>query len=259
MKSENFYIWSKDSFNRPISDEEQGNLKTVTQIFKIPFVSIDTITINESKKLIDLIIENRKELEFLSSQEYLNLLELLIIRIEYIREVESNYKLPEISEFNRKQHGLAISFYLSKYNEAALKELGLKNFSTAFKELGNLLGIKASSIKNMRDEFDPYFDNGRKGWYQRELRSSRKKIYKLLTPFSFHDLTEFIKRIVEFYEESKRSSSSNNHDSNNKNKPRIKIQSTEMKEINIHRRKIILGIQRLTLDSFFICDKMRTY
>lgn len=71
---------------------------------------------------------------------------------------------------------MVIAFYLSKSSEQGLKQLGFQTYRQAFDEIGRSLHVKPNSIKNWRDEFDPYYDNGRKGWYQRGLRPSRQKV-----------------------------------------------------------------------------------
>ena len=72
----------------------------------------------------------------------------------------------------KKQAGLIVSYYLSRCDMKAVRALGYKNFTEAFKKIGDILNENPNNIKNMRDEFDPYFDNGRAGWYQRPLRAS---------------------------------------------------------------------------------------
>lgn len=87
--------------------------------------------------------------------------------------------------------GMIVAFYLSKFGEVGLKNLGFESYSQAFRQIGERLSVKSSSVKNWRDEFDPYYDNNRKGWYQRELRPSRQKV--MLT---FDDLSEGAMRSV---------------------------------------------------------------
>lgn len=94
---------------------------------------------------------------------------------------------------------LTVAYYLSRMNLAGVKELGYSNFTEAFESLGEILGRKPATIKNMRDEFDPYFNNGRVGWNQRKLRSSRQVIFDKLSDESDHDLTQRVKRIIASY------------------------------------------------------------
>ncbi|NMM53416.1 protein NO VEIN domain-containing protein [Paenibacillus aquistagni] len=100
-----------------------------------------------------------------------------------------------------KKHKLAliIAYYLSKYNLSAITALGFKNYTNTFEEVGQILDVKPNTIKNMRDEFDPLHDNGRMGWYQRELRPSRMKVVEVFQGFSEKALTEIVKDILREY------------------------------------------------------------
>ncbi|MBO8138237.1 MAG: DUF3883 domain-containing protein [Desulfotomaculum sp.] len=96
---------------------------------------------------------------------------------------------------------LIIAFYLSKYDKKALHNLGFKTFSHAFNTIGNRLGVKPSTLKNMRDEFDPLYNNTRVGWYQRELRPSRQQVLKIYDHLSEDALTLIVKDILEHYQD----------------------------------------------------------
>lgn len=95
-----------------------------------------------------------------------------------------------------KDDALVIAYYLSRMDIKGVKELGYKNFSNAFKELGKILGRKPATIKNMRDEFDPFFDNPRAGWYQRPLRKSRLFVFNQFKTMTDSELTSFVKEII---------------------------------------------------------------
>ncbi|MFF5994094.1 DUF3883 domain-containing protein [Lysinibacillus sp. KU-BSD001] len=91
---------------------------------------------------------------------------------------------------------LIIAFYLSKYDREAVEKLGYKNFTEAFKRIGDILDVKPASIKQMREQFDPYFDNPRVGWYQRPLSRSRKDVMNQYGEYSEAALREVVKDIV---------------------------------------------------------------
>jgi len=80
---------------------------------------------------------------------------------------------------------LIVGFYLSKFDEVAYDKLNFGNSSATHLKVGEILGVNPNSIKNMRDEYDPYHPNNRAGWYQRALRPSRQKVFD-----AFTDLTE---------------------------------------------------------------------
>lgn len=48
----------------------------------------------------------------------------------------------------------------------------------------------------MRDEFDPYFNNPRVGWYQRGLRASRKEVFELLKDYSDDEVINLARKII---------------------------------------------------------------
>lgn len=97
---------------------------------------------------------------------------------------------------DKKRTGLIVSYYLSRCNYKAIESLGYKTFAEAFKGIAKCLGENPNNIKNMRDEFDPYFDNGRRGWYQRELRGSRQEVFDELAGLSDEELERKVKRIL---------------------------------------------------------------
>ncbi|MCF7849799.1 MAG: hypothetical protein K9M45_13190, partial [Kiritimatiellales bacterium] len=76
-----------------------------------------------------------------------------------------------------REKSILIGLYLSKYDTAGLSALGFSTFKEAYNTLGLAIGAKATSLKNYRDELDPYFPNSRKGWHKRELRDHCKQIY----------------------------------------------------------------------------------
>lgn len=68
-----------------------------------------------------------------------------------------------------------IGYGLAKFDMGFVEEFGF-NTRTAFYrycvDLGMARTVKA--VTNRQDSFDPYFDNGRKGWYQRNQREHIK-------------------------------------------------------------------------------------
>lgn len=97
---------------------------------------------------------------------------------------------------DKKQIGLIMSYYLSRCDIRSIKALGYTGWNDTFKGLGDILNINPHSIKNMRDEFDPYFDNPRVGWYQRELIVSRKEVLETLSGWSDIELEILVKKLL---------------------------------------------------------------
>lgn len=82
--------------------------------------------------------------------------------------------------------------YLSKYDAAGLQELGFGTFHEAFNVIGYALNSKPASIKNYRDEFDPLFPNGRKGWHKRKIRNYCLSVLGEYQYFSFEAFTGLV-------------------------------------------------------------------
>jgi len=82
--------------------------------------------------------------------------------------------------------------FLSKFDQEGLQTLGFNGFVEAFNAFGYALGGKPSSIKNYRDEFDPFFPNPRKGWHIRPLRNHCRNILDLFGQLSLTSFAEFL-------------------------------------------------------------------
>lgn len=91
---------------------------------------------------------------------------------------------------------ILIGLYLSKFDKKGIKALGFKGPVEAINTLGYSVGAKPTSIKNYRDEFDPYFSNPRKGWHNRPLREYCKVVLEEHQALDFEDFTDLIKGIL---------------------------------------------------------------
>jgi hypothetical protein len=91
---------------------------------------------------------------------------------------------------------MIVAFYLSKYGERGLANLGYRSYRQAFDSVGDLLGVKSNSVKNWRDEFDPFYDNSRKGWYRRGIRPTRAKVMEAFDGLSETAITAIVRDIV---------------------------------------------------------------
>jgi len=90
---------------------------------------------------------------------------------------------------------LIIAYYLSRLDKRGYLLLGYKSFNEAAKKIGAILDVKPNTIKNMRDEFDPYNQNSRIGW-KRELRGSRQKVMEALQETDENILFEMVKEML---------------------------------------------------------------
>ena len=154
---------------------------------------------------------------------------------------ESNQRTGTNNDEDIIDDALVVAYYLSRRDLDGIKELEYKNFSVAFKELGKILGKKPATIKNMRDEFDPYFDNPRAGWYQRPLRKSRQIVLAKFADVTDEELIKIVRHIIckrKIKETEKSTDITLNKDMNSE-KPHktIKITSSVMKEIKRRKEK----------------------
>lgn len=62
-----------------------------------------------------------------------------------------------------------------------------------------LTGIKANTIRQWTDSFDPYFDNGRRGFYQRNLETSNKNLWEIYKEYKDFSLSELQNKVSEIY------------------------------------------------------------
>ncbi|MGH9784821.1 MAG: protein NO VEIN domain-containing protein [Terriglobia bacterium] len=86
--------------------------------------------------------------------------------------------------------------FLSKFNDVGVRSLGFGGFSEAFNALAFSLKGSPASLKNYRDEFDPYFPNTRKGWHKRSIRKYCKEALDEFGGLNLEAFTALIKTEV---------------------------------------------------------------
>lgn len=91
---------------------------------------------------------------------------------------------------------LIVAYYLSRLDKESYGRLGYKTFNEAARELGSILDVKPTTLKNMRDEFDYHLQNSRIGW-RRELRGSRLKVVQAFQLTEDSELLQIVKEILE--------------------------------------------------------------
>jgi hypothetical protein len=96
-----------------------------------------------------------------------------------------------------RESQILCGLFLSKYNEQGLVALGFESFAEAYNVLGSALSVPPATIKNYRDELDPYFPNRRKGWYQRPLRKHCEAVLTQYGDLPLSELTLIIKTLFD--------------------------------------------------------------
>ncbi len=156
--------------------------------------------------------------------DYENMISLLVCFIDYLKRPVLVQNAVSTKKRDKTKDSLTVSYFLSRFNMNAVESLGYHTFREAFDSISRILDQKPSTIKNMRDEYDPYFDNGRVGWYQREMSPSRREIYDLYKANSEADVELVVKEILSYYQNASK-------DTNEKHRHKITIKKTNMREI----------------------------
>jgi len=94
---------------------------------------------------------------------------------------------------NHRNRQILCGLFLSKFDQEGLGYLGFEGFTEAFNTLGYSLQARPASIKNYRDEFDPYFPNLRKGWHKRPLRAHCQHVLDTYRNADIEQVGELIK------------------------------------------------------------------
>lgn len=231
-RKEEFYSAYKSFSGGDLSEQ---NLELLIKAFSHLGIAIpDLFAEGDSSKLrlyLSELVMKRQICGIESSAEYATACMTLLLYIEYLEHPNIGSSQVEVPiNRNKTMDSLTVAYYLSRFDKNALKELGYVRFNAAFEDLGKKLQQKPATLKNMRDEFDPYFDNGRKGWYQKPLVGTRKEIFEKYADTSFGKMTTFVKGIITAYTGEKEDAKEDGH-------RKIKISSSNMKEINSKRRK----------------------
>lgn len=93
---------------------------------------------------------------------------------------------------NDRDMAILIGLFLSRFNQDALNAFDFTGYHQAYNVLGYALNVKPKSINNYRDEFDPYFPNGRKGW-NRDMKAHSKIVFDLAKDLTFEQFVFIIK------------------------------------------------------------------
>lgn len=93
------------------------------------------------------------------------------------------------------EQAIVISYYLSRFNDEAVNNLGYKTWKDAFADLSDKLQINKHTIKNWRDEFDP-FHGHRAGWHQRQPRKTISNIISQFEQLEEFDIRQIAVEII---------------------------------------------------------------
>jgi hypothetical protein len=95
-----------------------------------------------------------------------------------------------------KAEAIVVAYAMSRLGPTLFAEFGWKTWDQAFVATSRALDEGKSSMRLLRDEFDPFFDNGRKGWWERPPHASRVAVMHEFEGVSDAALIETVRRIL---------------------------------------------------------------
>jgi len=105
--------------------------------------------------------------------------------------------MTELNRTRLETTALVVGYAMSRLDDRYLQSQGVRTWKAAFANAAKTLGVPPSSLKNLRDEFDPFHGNLRKGWWKRPLRRNRQRVMGDLSGISDDALLECVNRILE--------------------------------------------------------------
>lgn len=102
----------------------------------------------------------------------------------------------ELKRSRLETEAIVLGYAMSRLDRRYLRDREVGTWKNAFEEAARALDIRSSSIKNLRDEFDPVHGNQRRGWHQRPLRPDRQRVLDDLKDVSDDALMALVDRII---------------------------------------------------------------
>jgi hypothetical protein len=81
-----------------------------------------------------------------------------------------------MTRLSKRDTSILAGLFLAKFDREGLSALGFATFVEAYNTIACGLGASPASIKNYRDELDPFFPNPRRGWAKRPIRPHCQRI-----------------------------------------------------------------------------------
>lgn len=99
-------------------------------------------------------------------------------------------------DYEIKEMIQVICIYYAKLNSDDDRR---KKIMSKYRELELLTDINSNTIRQWTDSLDPYFDNGRKGYYQRNIEESNKDLYSVYQQYKNKSIEDMEKIVSDFY------------------------------------------------------------
>lgn len=71
----------------------------------------------------------------------------------------------DLTRSRLETEAIVLGYAMSRLDGKYLRHRGSRTWRSAFEEAAGALSIRSSSLKNLRDEFDPVHGNQRRGWH----------------------------------------------------------------------------------------------
>lgn len=104
--------------------------------------------------------------------------------------------MPESNRKRLETVAIVVGYAMSRLDDGYLRSQGVRTWKSAFERAAKALRVQPGSLKNLRDEFDPFHGNSRKGWRHRLLRPNRQRVMGDLSEVSNDALLECVNRIL---------------------------------------------------------------
>ena len=91
---------------------------------------------------------------------------------------------------------MLVGLFLSKFRNTGLDYLGFSTFVEAYNVIGHAIGVKPTSLKNYRQEFDPLFPHAPGGWHKREMRPDRRALFDRYGHLPLDDFAKLLEPVV---------------------------------------------------------------
>ena len=91
---------------------------------------------------------------------------------------------------------LIIGYAMSRLDADYFRHRNVGSWREAYEEAATALAVRARSIRNLRDEFDPFHSNSRRGWHNRSIHPSRQRVLDDLKDISDDALMALVEKII---------------------------------------------------------------
>lgn len=95
------------------------------------------------------------------------------------------------------KRALVVAYFLSRCDKKGFQALGYKTWDEAFEQIGKRLGVLQSTVKHMRDHFDPFCSPVRVGWNKRPPPRSRVQVMEAYGDVSNEAMYEIVVDILD--------------------------------------------------------------